>query len=145
MYVSRLLSRLTAGGDVRNGDALTGELAAAADGNFLVAQLTAQAVAASGCVERPFPRNVAQAFERLLVALPDKDKARDLLLPLALAFGEGLPRELWLSGAEALRRRYQPGDLDDLLSGPAASFMITRLDAPGGAATGCSTRRSPKH
>ena len=90
-YVSRLLSRLTTAGDARNGDGLVDELTAAADGNFLVAQLTAQAVAPSGRIERPFPRSVPQAFDRLLEALHDKDKARDLLLPLALAFGDGLP------------------------------------------------------
>ena len=131
-YVNRLLTRSAAGADRLNGGRLAKELAAAAEGNFLIAQLTAQAVAASGRVERPFPRNVSQAFERLLGALPDKDKARDLLLPLALSFGDGLPRELWLRGAEALRRHYQPADLDDLLASPAASFLITRLDAPGG-------------
>jgi WD40 repeat protein len=131
-YATRLLTRSAAGAVGRNGDGLAEELAAAADGSFLVAQLTAEAVAASGRVERPFPRNVSDAFERLLGALPDKDKARDLLLPLALSFGDGLPRELWLSGAEALRRRYQPADLDDLLASPAASFLTARLDAPGG-------------
>lgn len=132
IYVSRLLSGSGAAADGLNTEALAGDVATAAQGNFLVAQLTAQAVAASGRVERPFPHSVSQAFERLLTALPDADKARDLLLPLALAFGDGLPAELWLTGAEALRRRYEPGDLDDLLSSPAASFLITRLDATGG-------------
>ena len=129
-YVSMLLSWLRAAAGERNGHELAAEVAAAAKGNFLVAQLIAQAVAASGRVERPFPRNVAQAFERLLAALPNQ--AHDLLLPLALAFGDGLPRELWLTGAEVLRRRYQSADLDDLLKSPAASFLITHLDAPGG-------------
>jgi hypothetical protein len=133
LYVSGLLSRSGAAPYGRNGEALAGEVASAAGGNFLVAQLTPQAVAASGRVERPLPRSVSQGFERLLDALPDTDKALDLLLPLALAFGDGLPAELWLTGAEALRRRYQPADLDDLLSSPAASFLITRSNAPGGA------------
>ena len=132
-YVIQLLSRSAATGNEPDAEQLPRELATAAKGNFLVAQLTAQAVAVSGRVERPLPADVLQAFERLLAdALPDADKARDLLLPLALAFGDGLPADVWLTGAEVLRRRYERGDLDDLLSSPAASFLITRLEAPGG-------------
>ena len=131
-YVEQLLARSPSAGALQEARAVAREIAAAAEGNFLVAQLTAQAVAASGRVERPFPRNVAQAFERRLAALPDRERTRDLLLPLALAYGDGLPDELWLTAVAALRRPYQRADLDDLLSGPAASFLTTRLDAPGG-------------
>ena len=43
----------------------------AAEGNFLIAQLTARAVAAGGTASRPFPRTVRQALDRLLdAALP---------------------------------------------------------------------------
>lgn len=131
-YVDRLLLALHDESGVPQRREYSAEIAAAAAGNFLVAQLAAQAVAASGRIERPLPRNVAQAFGRLLDALPDEKKARDLLLPLALSFGDGLPRDLWLDAAATLRRRYQPADLDDLLLSPAASFLITRLAAPEG-------------
>ena len=129
LYVTRLLARSPEG---QQPDALADEVASAAEGNFLVAQLTAQAVAASGRFERPFPRNVPQAFERLLAALPNPEKVRDLLLPLALSFGDGLPRDLWLTGLEVLSQRYTRGDIRALLASPAASFLVTKLDAPAG-------------
>jgi len=105
LYVNRLLSQLAVVTDGRNGSRLAEEIAAAAEGNFLVAELATHAVAARGHVEPPFPRNVSEAFERLMATLPNERRTRDLLLPLALAFGSGLPVELWLSATEALLGR----------------------------------------
>jgi WD40 repeat protein len=107
-------------------EAVAAEITAAAEGNFLVAQLVAQSIRVSGTVTRPFPGLVHEAFDRLLDALPDHQRIRDLLLPLAHALGDGLPvGELWLSGCAALRRPYQLADLEDLLTNPAVSFLTT--------------------
>jgi WD40 repeat protein len=132
-YVAELLA-----GDVQGvggtrpwpADAPVGEVAAeiteAAEGNFLVAQLVAQSIRVSGMVTRPFPGRVHEAFDRLLDALPDPQRVRDLLLPLAYVLGDGLPAgELWLSGCATLRRPYQLADLQDLLASPAVSFLTT--------------------
>jgi hypothetical protein len=108
---------------------LVAEITEAARGNFLVAQLLANAIALGGTQLRPLPCDVAQAFEALL----DPTTTRELLLALAYAEGDGLPKELWRTSASALSRPYQRADIDKLLRGPAASFLITRLDDPGGA------------
>ena len=136
-YVAALLTR-PRGGDATGAAipdsraaALAREVSDAASGNFLIAQLVAHALALGGTTVRPLPRDLARAFERLLNALPDPDAAQDLLLPLALGFGDGLPADLWLTATAALRRRYQPADLDDLLDGPAAAFLVSARDAPG--------------
>ena len=107
------------------------EVAAAAAGNFLVAQLVADAIVTTGAVTRPFPTSVADAFEERLRALPDADTMRELLLGLAYALGDGLTDDLWLAAASALSRPYQPGDLRRLLAGPAGSFIVTSAHADG--------------
>jgi hypothetical protein len=105
-------------------DELAAGLARAAGGNFLVAQLSAMAAAGGAPVGPPFPPTVRDAFGVFLDSLPDPSRARDLLLPAAYAFGNGLPPgELWLAAAESLRRPYRQADLDDLLTGPAGSFL----------------------
>jgi WD40 repeat protein len=108
------------------------EIVEAAQGNFLVGQLLAHAFVLGRSVERPFPRNVHQAFERLIALVPEARATHDLLLALAHARGDGLPSELWLQAVRALRRPYEPGDLDELLSGPAASFLVTAIDVADG-------------
>ena len=118
-YVGQLLADRQAG-------TLVEEIAEAAEGNFLVAQLVAHGIVLGGDVVRPFPRTVSQAFDRLLLALPDPRSTRELLLTLAYAKGDGLTRDLWCSGAGALSRPYYPADVDELLVGPAVSFLITR-------------------
>jgi WD40 repeat protein len=132
-YVAELLAGDDQGPDGTRpwpADTPVGEVAAeitdAADGNFLVAQLVAQSIRISGTVTRPFPGRVHEAFDRLLDALPDPQRVRDLLLPLAYVLGDGLAAgELWLSGCAALRRRCQLADLQDLLASPAVSFLTT--------------------
>jgi WD40 repeat protein len=108
------------------------EVADAAAGNFLVAQLVADRIAHGSAFTPPFPRDVPQALRQRLDALPrsERELARELLLPLAYALGDGLPDDLWLSGARALSRPYEPGDLRRLLNGPVGSFVLThhRLD-----------------
>ena len=111
---------------------LIAEISEAAQGNFLVAQLIARAVTLSGVVVRPLPRNVAQAFDGLLDALPDPAFTRELLLALAYGKGDGLPARLWQTAASALSRPCHGADIDGLLRGPAASFLITRVGDPGG-------------
>jgi WD40 repeat protein len=130
-YVARLLQDDDF--DTAADSALVTEISEAADGNFLVAQLVAHAIALDDAVTRPFPRDVAQAFDRLLHALPDPRTARELLLTLAYAQGDGLPTNLWSAAASALTRPYYPADIDELLRGPAASFLITRQQHPDGA------------
>ena len=80
-------------------------------GNFLVAQLTVQAL-----LQRPdmvdtdapgweleFPDTVGRAFEEYIErAGTDTARLRSLLVPLAFARGDGLPRALWLSLANRL-------------------------------------------
>jgi hypothetical protein len=129
-YVSALLTGIP-GGSL--GEAEVKELVEAAAGNFLVAQLVARAINLGGGRAQPFPRRVHQAFEGYLDALPNTEATRDLLLPLAYAFGDGLPAdELWLAAVGALRRHYGCGDLEDLLGSHAGPFLITRLDRVGG-------------
>ena len=131
LYVRRLLADRVSGTQPDT-EAFARDIAAAAHGNFLVAQLTAHAAALGGPLAAPFPRTVARAFDRLLDALPDPEGTRELLLPLAYSFGDGLPDELWLSAVRALSRPCEPADLDRLLDGPAAAFLITRRNAVGG-------------
>jgi WD40 repeat protein len=128
-YVRLLLSR---SGPVVYTDADVEDLVAAADGNFLVAQLTARAIGLTGSVVRPFPREVRRAFDRYLDALPEPEKTRDLLLPLAYGRGDGLPTDLWLAAVACLRKPYARAELDDLLDSPGGSFLVTRSDAAGG-------------
>jgi WD40 repeat protein len=121
-YVARRLEGQVPDGE--NAEEVVREVASAAAGNFLVAQLTADAIAHSGRVTRPFPTDVAEAFRKRLDDLKD-ESARELLLPLVYALGEGLPENLWLSGVAALSRHYERGDLRRLLRGPASSFVLT--------------------
>lgn len=130
-YVSALLA--ADGGSPGVDNTEVRDLVLAADGNFLVAQLVARALALGGDKTRPFPRQVHHAFERYLDALPDAQVARDLLLPLAYSFGDGLPAdELWLMAVAALRRPYLRAELDDLLGSSAGPFLVTRVEADGG-------------
>ena len=129
-YVAAILREH--GADTRASD-LVAQISDAAQGNFLVAQLVARAVTISGRVVKPLPRDVAQAFEGLLEALPRPTQTRELLLALAYAKGDGLPIDLWRSAASVLSRPCQRADIDALLRGPAASFLITRVDDPTGA------------
>ena len=115
----------------RHGRPLPAEVAAVANGNFLVAQLVVEGILLTGEAALPFPHTVAGAFRQLVDALPEPETARELLLPLTYALGEGLPDDLWLAGAEALGRPYQPGDLRRLLAGAAGSFIVTAPDAGG--------------
>jgi WD40 repeat protein len=132
-YVTALLTSVPSAQGVADLSGLAGEVSEAAAGNFLIAQLTVHAVTVGGTVSRPFPRTVRDALDRLLDALPHGGRLRDLLLPLAYARGDGLPAdELWLTAVAALRRTYQRADLEDLLASPAASFLTTSMDVPGG-------------
>jgi hypothetical protein len=85
-YVSQLLDA----GAVRSDPRLIADIERAAAGDFLVAQLSAQAVAASGGRLQHLPTSVRDAFEAYLEALDDP-RVRDLLLPLAYAFGMAFP------------------------------------------------------
>jgi hypothetical protein len=140
LYVAAILQEHDP--DARTDTGLIAEISEAAHGNFLVAQLVARAVTLSGQVVRPLPRDVAQAFDGLLDALPDPRLTRELLLALAYAKGDGLPTELWRNAASALSRPCQRADIHELLRGPAASFLITRLEDPGGARHRLFMRRS---
>jgi WD40 repeat protein len=129
-YVRRRLGDEPTPGEDSAG--LAGEIADAAAGNFLVAQLIADGIALTGQITRPFPSDVTEAFRERLATLPDSDTTGELLLPLAYALGDGLPDELWLSAASALSRPYQPGDLRRLLEGPAGSYVLTQPHREGG-------------
>jgi WD40 repeat protein len=134
LYVRRLLEVDGAGWV---SDAAVRELCEAAGGNFLIAQLGAHALPLTRHRVGPSPRQVHQAFDQYLHALPDSKAARDLLLPLAYVFGDGLPAgpadDLWLTAVAALSRPYAPADLHALLKSPAGSFLITHVEAAGGA------------
>jgi len=133
-YVAALLSTVFSPETTAELADIANEVTNAADGNFLIAQLTARAVIAGGAVIQPFPDTVRGGLERLLEALPNPQTARDLLLPLAYATGDGLPTDgdLWLTASTVLRRPYNQADLDDLLHSPVGSFLTAQLNRPGG-------------
>lgn len=80
-------------------------IAADAASSFLVAQLTCMALIEGKDFPddgRHFPSRIGDAMNLYLSALPDRRSAEDLLRPLALARGDGLPRPLWANLAGQL-------------------------------------------
>ena len=110
-YVRRAASSSVGGGDGTR-RWLAREMAAAAGGNFLVAQLVADAIASAARSTRPFPTEVARAFERAARRAARRGPSAAAAGPLAYALGDGLPDDLWLAAATALRRPYRPATCD---------------------------------
>lgn len=115
------------------------EVARRAGFSFLIVQLTCTALAAA---ESPvdvtaagwqdqFPRDAGTAMDRYLTAFgAHADRARDLLLPLAWARGDGLADDqAWARLATTLgTARYTPTDVTWLLFDPRASYLLQRGD-----------------
>ncbi|MFI9586776.1 caspase family protein [Streptomyces sp. NPDC052236] len=105
-YARRLLA------DVDEADRLADAVARRARGSFLVARMTARALAHGDLVvdtavpdwESRLPSEAGQAFDAYLAQYGDHEpKVRRLLAPLAYAEGEGLPWDsLWVPLATAL-------------------------------------------
>ncbi|MGW5052545.1 hypothetical protein [Actinokineospora sp. NPDC004072] len=102
--------------------AIADEVAAAAGTSFLIAHLSSHTLANMAGVPNPddarwrsrLPRMVGDAMNQDLDRLGEhSQRARDLLLPLAYAQGQGLPWEdIWAAAASAISgRRYTDEDL----------------------------------
>lgn len=109
-------------------------------GSFLIAQLAANALLhGPGQVMRAFrgtsPRTTTP-FTRLLASFgPDRDRTARLLLPLAYAQGEGLPRVLWAPLAEALTGAPDSAaEVDGVLAQGRMDAVLTASDTPDGVA-----------
>lgn len=144
-YASRCL---TAGGGsrYRPDDPHTAAVAAAIAGQagqvFLIAQLTARALAgdprvvdlASPAWRRSFPSRVGTAMDALLARFGDSRRVRELLVPLAFAEGPGLPSgPLWATLAGALgTAAYTEQDVRWLLDATPAADLLQRVDLGAG-------------
>jgi WD40 repeat protein len=101
---------------------------------FLVAQLTARAISRDiDCRtvrwRERFPDNVGAAMEAYLDRIPDGQRARTLLMPLAFAKGDGLaPDMLWAELATTLgTESVTEQDVRWLIHDSPASSLITKL------------------
>lgn len=106
--------------------------------NFLVARLAVEdllsrtsAADPESAKEMSFPQGVADAFNAYLQRFGDKETAaRDLLLPLAYAEGQGLPWDnIWpLLASELSGREYSDEDVRWLLSNAGAFILESSED-----------------
>lgn len=120
--------------DMRHAQRVAAAVAARAGRTFLIAQLTARALAREANVidldaatDRPqFPNNVGAAMDTQLARFADAARIRDLLVPLAFAEGDGLPPEqVWPALASALgTAAYTDHDVRSLLASPTAADLI---------------------
>jgi WD40 repeat protein len=121
---------------------VAGAIAGRAGRSFLVAQLTARALAADPAVvdtghvgwQRLLPASVGAAMDRYLACLPtDEQRVRDLLRPLAWAEGDGLADdELWAELATALgTASYQGYDVRWLRATLAGNLLQTSRTGSG--------------
>jgi WD40 repeat protein len=110
-YVQRLLlaegeKRNTPykGEDASQAPAVASAVAARANGNYLVARTIARALMERGSVidlaHERIPQNIPEAFADYLKQLGERSKLgdskiRELLLPLAYVYGQGLPVSVW--------------------------------------------------
>jgi WD40 repeat protein len=122
-YVGRLLPEADG--------ALRAKVAESAHGNFLVAQLLAGTMTSHEQIDQPLPRDVRDALGRFIKKLPDPERARDFLVPLAYAFGDGYTEEIWLSAVQSLSGPYYPRDLQKLLTRPEGSLLSNARDKDG--------------
>jgi WD40 repeat protein len=107
---------------------------------FLVAQLVSRSLVSRDEVVdvgqphwQNFPHSVADAMDDYLAGIGD-ERVQQLLLPLAFAQGDGLPRDrLWVELATRLAGRAQPFELSELdwLVDTAADFLVERHKANG--------------
>lgn len=104
---------------------------------FLIAQLTARALAHDAAVVdlvspagASFPSRVGTAMDALLARFADAARVRDLLVPLAFAEGSGLPPgPLWAGLASALgTSAHAEQDVRWLLSSTPAVDLLQRVD-----------------
>lgn len=134
-YALRLLTDSGRPGTGRYRDApvragrIAAAVAADAGASFLVAQLTCLALTERTDLPddgRRYPRRVGDAMNYYLSALPDRAAVEDLLRPLALARGTGLPRPIWVQLAGRLSGtpgRYGEPDVAELLRGSAQALL----------------------
>jgi WD40 repeat protein len=125
--------------DVRHARRVAVAVAARAGRTFLIAQLTARALAHEASIidldavtDRPgFPDNVGAAMDAQLARFADAARVRDLLVPLAFAEGDGLPPgRVWATLASALgTAAYTDHDVRSLLASPTAADLIRRAGA----------------
>jgi WD40 repeat protein len=111
-------------------------VAARARRTFLIAQLTARALAHepavidldAGAGGPVFPDNVGAAMDAQLARFPDAARVRDLLVPLAFAEGDGLPPgPVWAALASALgTAAYTDHDVRSLLASTTAADLVRR-------------------
>ena len=116
-------------------EAVALEVARNAYPSFLIAQLVSRSLLNSRQALRPgelgwqrFPNDVAGAMQRHLSALGlDGSRVEKLLLPLAYAYGQGLPvNDLWADLAGVLgrgREVYGPAEIRELIK-VAADYLI---------------------
>jgi WD40 repeat protein len=107
---------------------------------FLVAQLVSRSLVSRDEVVdvgqpdwQNFPNTVADAMDDYLAGIGD-ERVQQLLLPLAFAQGDGLPRDrLWVELATRLAGRAQPFDPSELdwLVDTAADFLVERRKISG--------------
>lgn len=117
-------------------DALADRIVEAAGDSFLVAAIAARSVAAAGDLPDDLgafdlPTEVGEALSTYIERLPDPDRARDVLRPLARAFGAGLPwGPLWprLASALADGRDYGDDDVREVLD-TAGDLIVETADA----------------
>lgn len=120
-------------------DATAAAVGHAAGQSFLVALITARSLALRAEVVDPYDRTWQEGLPTIAADAMSRDlderlgaevtKARDLLLPLAFAFGAGMPwADMWAPLASVLSgRTYTDSDLDWLVRN-AGYYMIERLE-----------------
>ncbi|MEV4080422.1 glycosyltransferase [Nonomuraea fuscirosea] len=102
--------------------------------SFLIARLTSMTIVERGALppaDHNFPKTVAEAMEGYLDALPlDRRWAENLLRPLAMGKGLGMPTTVWAPLAGTLAGtpgRYTVNDVSDIFDGPLESLITHAL------------------